>query len=301
MADEGATSSAPAADGAPRPALATMAARLAQGAISLLGLGTILYGIGFLVVRAQHDFTGVWSGVDWRPAEIAEEGGRFLFHLLYLPASIISPVSWPIVIVAVAFGVWRTLRPHAGASSSGRSGRASLTDRAAALVLRSPSLVIVGIVLLTALLLETVWVASTPRAMLYGPTPESAKFGEAPYRMAIYHSVVIRILVALAGSWLLLRVFWRDARTPERVLILVQWLLVVAALGLWPVVYGKLVALPSYPVVSHQPPRDGDSRVLLHQGDQGIVAWNSTRRSVELLPKLDKDALVIGPRRAFPY
>src|SRR5215471_9849297 len=70
--------------------LAQLGGKLVKGAVGLIGTTGILYGAGFLVLRSHFAFLGIWSGVPADTNLVAEEGGRFFFHLVLLPAGLIT-------------------------------------------------------------------------------------------------------------------------------------------------------------------------------------------------------------------
>jgi hypothetical protein len=275
-----------------RPTLPSTLIKVSAGVVGLFGISGVLYGIGFLILRSHHSFLGIWGGVPWSSTEIAEEGGRFFYHLLFVPASLLSSLKLRTIGIVVVLAVAWDLRHHFGK----RFHLPTMTKmRAKGANLRSlfPTLLLVVALIFTAIMLETVWVVSQLQDVVYS-TDLISRLNE-PSRRELYNQVLLRAVLGTLIAWYLYRSFWPSAGGIERGLIAAQWLLVLAAVALIPVAYGKLLLPTSYRTINYPNATYGETSVLIGQTSNSWIVWNSTKKQTEILPRSEKDKVVIGP------
>ena len=263
--------------------------------VAFLGSGTVLYLIGFLILRAHYDFLGVWSGALWNPSDAAEEGGRFLFmHLVLGPLGRLASLD-PIAISAVCLWAFvpvfaRRLLPRrlSGWQRQLSAVRFSRPGQVAAVAVVS--------LIVTTVLLSTVWQATRPRGLLHCTDAFSERFRDVAYRHQMYRGVVWRVLLAVAIAWGLFRYLWDRREMTVRLLIVIQWLLTVSAVVAWPMAYGKLSLSHSYPTLRQPSTPAMTHLLLLGRSEHGYFVWNSGTHEFEILPFAEKEKAVIGPQ-----
>jgi hypothetical protein len=287
-----------------RESLASLITKLAKGAVGLFSLSGILYGAGFLVLRSHFSFLGIWSGVPSGNASIIEEGGRFFFSLLMVPANIIlqlftSPKAGAslvigLVVLAVLWDarrwVSRFFGKIAGLSSFGHPG-----SRLYALF---PACFLVLALLLTCWLLFMPTYLRLLSLQDVLRSPDRLREAQAAIRGAsmAYNTVAVRLFVAILIGGFLYRVAWPVARG-TRALIVVQWLLVIAALATVPMAYGRAFLPTAYPTISYSGV-PSDILLLIDQTPDTWIVWNTTRKQTEIIPKAKVALVSIGARKS---
>jgi hypothetical protein len=265
-----------------------------SGAVGLLGVGGILYAMGYLTLRSHYSFLGIWGGVPLTSSEIADEGGRFLFHFLYAPIDLLWPFSGPslllltaISLVLVAWDVSPLLRWNVPRLHSGHERRRS-TSTAVATVL--------FLFFVTAVLLETVWQVVQLDDVLRTPNTvfRNARLHDAARRSALYDVILGRTLLAAAIAWLLSKRFWAGSGSFLRFMIIVQWAFVIAAIFTLPVAHGRLLMPTTYRLIGHPGAPAGDTLVLIALTDDAWIAWNVRQQRTEVLPRAADRPVWIG-------
>jgi hypothetical protein len=281
-----------------------LALKGAKGAIGLFGLGGILYGVGFLVLRSHFAMLGVWNGIPSNSGDFAEEGGRFWLALLLVPADVLQRLFqqffqsreqgdvWAFAIVAAAALVWDRrvwLQTHL------RMGRGLAFGAAAArLYAISPVLFLTISLGLTYVLLNTEWVPLASEDVLRTGKSIALLRTDPGY---LSDTMVVEFLLALLAAWFLYRVGWPSARRVERVMIFAQWSLVAASLATLPMVYGRLLLPDEYPIFRYGG-ASPDLRLLVGEAADIWVVWNVNTKETEIVPKQKVTQVSIGARRS---
>jgi hypothetical protein len=264
-----------------------------QALIAAVGLGTLLYAIGFLALRAHYAALGTWPGT-LDNQEITDEGGRFLYHLLFLPVQLLRKVGWTecavVLIAPLAIGlldpwfqtVFRRPPPRSAQSALGKAAKIAVLGVA---------------VLASALLVETVWVVWNIEDLLFAPVADLHGYGSEKGRLELYNQVLWRFAAVSLIGILLWRWAWPRAILVERALILAQWLITAAALGSWPMAYGKLVISDVRPLLVEAGPAAAQQRRFLLRATEGTYyIWNKTDRRLDVQRLGTGGSLTLGPR-----
>src|SRR5262245_57429600 len=184
---------------------ATLRVRFLQAVAGAFGAGTLLYGIGFLALRAHYDLLGLPVFLVGNTGEIAEEGGRFVLIHLAAPLSKLAALDKLLLSALVVFTAGAGLVPR----FPGVRGAVSRVTKAVRFgFFRAPNAYLLLLLLLTALLLNTVWQALRPANLLFCTDDFSARFRDSGARESLYTQVVSRTLVAAGLSLFLLWVVW---------------------------------------------------------------------------------------------
>jgi hypothetical protein len=246
----------------------------AQTALGALGLGTSLYGIGFIAIRAHYASLGIWPG-SLDNQEITEEGGRFLYHLLFLPSSLLSRVGWK-------QGLFLLVAPVALSLVARATDRARGPSWASQWLMMRTTVIAVAL-LISAVLVETVWTALQIHDLLFASGSDLAAYRAETARLDLYQQVLWRLIVVAAISIWLRRFMWARAGAVDRLLIVLQQLLVAAAIAAWPMVYGSLVISDLRPGISGQLLTPAtDRRFLVRRDGTSYLIWNKTQQRVEI-------------------
>ncbi|HKQ73255.1 MAG TPA: hypothetical protein VJ810_05970 [Blastocatellia bacterium] len=281
------------------PSPSSLPIKLISAAVGLFGVSGILYSVGFLILRSHYSFLGIWAGGSQSATEITEEGGRFFYHLLYLPVAPLARLQWKVVVALLLLGLlwdarrklttwlgaWR--RRFAKRSTESRIPESGRFRRAA------PTLILVLLLVVSVVLLETVWRVTEFRNVLQAPEnlPEALK--SAPARAGLYYQILGRVLLCGLIAWLGLRFFWPMAEKAQRGLVIAQCVLTLAACSLVPVAYGRLILPAKFRPIQHSS-APSEKLFLVGQTNDALVIWNSVLKQTELLPYTDKDRVVIG-------
>lgn len=264
----------------PSQTFPSWATKVVTTAVGTFGLGGIFYGAGFLVMRSHFSFIGIWGGVPLSNSQIAEEGGRFFFQTIIAPASLLaSPARTgymnllALVIFAVSIDLAKKL------SDSPLAGR---LRKGVSLLPGIPTTVAAIFVVASMILLETNWV-------VVHDIP--------PARTGLYAEVVIRAMVAVAIAWLLYRRFWPRLTATGRTLVVGQWILTIAAVSLLPVVFGRLAMPTSFPTFSTSHICENSELLLVGETSTSWIVWNNQLKQTELIPRDDKERVVIGRKK----
>lgn len=284
--------------------LAKLIGKLVKGAVGLFGITGILYGAGFLALRSHFAFLGIWSGVPANTNVVAEEGGRFFFHLILLPAGVITQLftdlhltlryGLPALLIgALLWDGRRWLYQRLGKHPE--AGHVSLGRR---LYAKSPTFCLTASLVLTTVLLFPHWQVTSVQDVVRAPNSIPSEMRDALQdRANLYNQLVIRLIVAMVAAWFLYDVAWPAAQRAGRVLIAAQWLLVFAALSTLPVVYGRLILPTTYPVF-RSPETSADERVLIEQTPETWIIWNCASKETEIIPKAKAPSVAIGARKS---
>jgi hypothetical protein len=263
-----------------------------RAALGVVGFGTLLYAIGFVAIRAHYAGLGVSPGaIDSQ--EISEEGGRFLYHLLFLPAGFLASISWVEAVVLMTASpavilLERWLRPRFRKSPSTEPG---VREDVLGAVLAAAAL------LVSAVLAETIWRALQIDDLLFTNDRGLALFRSEASRAQLYSEVLWRLAAVVGIAILLLVRVWQRAGLVERIFVAAQCLLASAALGAWPMVYGKLIISDLRPVVldaAGTPPSDG--KLLVRKEGKNCLIWNKSQHRLEILSLGDNQTLLVGHR-----
>jgi hypothetical protein len=292
-----------------KPGYSSRSARIKfiTGALSLLGISGILYGIGFLILRSHNSFLGIWGGVPLSSTDIAEEGGRFLYSHLFIPASllvwIISSASrialfGGLTALALAWDLWGSY-VHKLYSWLTKGLNPTRVRFLGSLSARYRTLITALALSTSALLLEPVWKIVELNDVI---RTSSHYFGslnlqESSDRSLVYYLLLVCLLLGSFIGWRLYRTHWQKANLVQRVLIVAQWVLVVTAIVSLPVVYGKLMLPSTYRTLSFPDARSNESLLLVGQTSSGWVVWNSTKKQTEVLSYNEKAPVIIGERK----
>jgi hypothetical protein len=284
--------------------LAQLSGKLVKGAVGLIGTTGILYGAGFLALRSHFAFLGIWSGVPADTNLVAEEGGRFFFHLVLLPAGLITwiftdlhlTLRYGVPALLLAALLWdgrRWLYQRLGKHSKPPQG--SLGRKFYGI---SPALCLTAALVVTTVLLLPQWqimsLQDVARAADALPTEVRAALQD---RETLYNEVVVRLIIAIAAAWSLYQVGWPAAKRTGRVMIAAQWLLVLAALVTLPVVYGRLILPTTYPVFSFSDGPTGE-RLLIEETSDAWILWNCASKQTEIVSKDKGRSVAIGARKS---
>jgi hypothetical protein len=109
-----------------------------------------------------------------------------------------------------------------------------------------------------------------------------------------YNQVLFRILLAALLGWFVYRIFWSAVNRVGRLLVVVQWSLVLAAMMTLPVAYGKLILPAVYRRVTKAELNKEQAFVLIGQTSDEWILWNVQEHQTHLLPKNKNDGIVIG-------
>jgi hypothetical protein len=297
--------------------------KLVNGVISVLGVSGILYGIGFLALRSHYSMLGIWGGAPLSSTAIAEEGGRFLYHLIYIPINLLSSPGWATFVFLLLLGIfwdtksWLAKRAIELFKYIGRAFRwlaARLPSpkfiktfykrlKARLPSLRRPwetlrgarTLGLGAALFITAVMLESVWVITGPAYVdvLRSRDARPAVLKTQDSRAHFYYDLYYRVLLGVLLGVYLYRALWCNADRLQRCLIVAQWLLVIGAVALFPVAYGKLMLPTTYRVISH-PNEQSQSLLLIGQTSDAWVTWNCELKETEVLPNPDKEPVKLG-------
>jgi hypothetical protein len=258
-----------------------------EAVATLVGLGALLYGIGFLALTAHYHALGLWAG-EISSQDVSEEGGRFLYHLIFLIPALLG--RWrPLLfgMVAVSIGIvtarrWRRLNPW--------------LDPIRRLQARAPRQVLVLITVLVSIVLaQTVWRVLQIETLLHRNDEWLSLFKQSSYRLGFYWQVVVRIVALAALAIVLWRRVWR--RTPsrmERLVVGVQWAVALSAVAIWPMAYGKLVISYTRPTVRLA--SSPDVSLLIRSSGSRYFVWNPRERQMEIVEVAPGDRVVLGTR-----
>jgi hypothetical protein len=170
----------------------------------------------------------------------------------------------------------------------------------------SPTASLVLVVVVTSIGLETVWTIVGCNQVLTGSAcPPPLVKVIVTNGQALFARTAWTVLIAIGLTWLAFRYLVHASRLIHRALSVAQAMLVLAGIGVLPVVYGKLLLPLDYPVASVLPDSAGrpagvpaveEKRLLLAETEKSWILWDRSRREVAVLPRNDKTWLAIGQR-----
>jgi hypothetical protein len=294
----------------PRPSLSTVSVEtlpqlggnIIKGAVGLFGMAGIFYGAGFLALRSHFAFLGIWSGVPSNSDVVAEEGGRFFFHLVLLPAGIITQgfsslhfaLPYTVLVLLLAASFWDGRRWLFGRRAEASGAR---TSASRALYAKVPALYLTAALVLTTVLLFPEWQVTSVQDAARAPNSIPGEMVAALQdRAGLYNQVVIRLAAAIAIACFLYQSLFVAGHT-GRVFMFAQWLLVLAALVTLPVVYGRLILPTTYPIFSFSG-ASPDERLLIEETPGAWIIWNCVLKQTEIVPKDKAPAVAIGARKS---
>jgi len=257
---------------------------------ALVGFGAFLYGIGFLALSAHYHGLGLWAG-DIATQDISEEGGRFLYHLLFLIPGLLSPLGWGQALALFVI-------PLIAATIVGRTPpavrrRLEAASRAAR---RIPRLVVLAAVLVASVALaETVWRVLDITELLYVRDGWLVPYRSSCERLLLYWQVIARIAVLTAAALALRRVWKRGASAVERTLVALQWAVALSAIVIWPIAYGKLVISDVRPTIQADP--GSTPQLLIRSSGSRYFLWNRPLGRMEILEIGSGQKVDVGPRQ----
>lgn len=259
-----------------------------KGVVGFFGLSAILYGCGFVALRSEANFLGIWTGATVNSSEVVDEGGRFFYQMTFMLASPFASYSKRtfvfVVLLTIAWIGRRILPRYPGA------GRREL------LRWIPPVLVAAGGLVLTAMLLGKMWlIAGYGDVLRSGAGNLAVEMATQQSRYATYEGLCLRLLVAATISWLLVQGIWTVGALAERALVLAQCLLVIAGILVLPIMYGRLVLPHAFPTFMYG--ESPDQRLLLGQDSGNWIVWNRSHKLTEVLPK-GKELVTIGQRQS---
>jgi|CXWL01.1.fsa_nt_gi hypothetical protein len=278
--------------------------KLATGAIGLFGISGILYGVGFLVMRSHYSFLGVWSGIPLKDTEmIVEEGGRFFYHLLYSLVSplIDNPINYILSLLAIALA-WKAIDKFYYWVKRRYAKHFHEFFRKINLILST--LFFVTILIGSILLLHESWKVAGWQGVLHSCNLEHQadnSFCSCVNNSDCSNDTYIRIVwsavIGIAISWVLYQQFWQRQEMIQRILIAMQWLIVIAAVGIIPVAYGKLMMPLSYPSLILPNKTSSEILLLAHTPSTWFV-WNIEEKRTEIIPRNDQERAIIGQKKS---
>lgn len=286
--------------------LANLITKLAKGAVALFGTTGILYGAGFLALRSHFAYLGIWNGVPANSGPLAEEGGRFFYHLIFLPAGTISKLIEPrhtglygFAILLLAALLWDRRDWLRRWFRWDPILRLTLLTRS--FYSKTPVLCLVLCLIFTGLLLIRQWQLLNLQDIVRTWDSLDVQIkAELQQPEGFYDSIVIQLILAMVIAWWLYKVVWPANLRLERILVAAQWLLVLGALASLPVVYGRLLLPITYPVVSFGGGQT-EKRLLIEQTPESWIVWNSAWKRTEIIPKNREQSVFIGGRESlFP-
>lgn len=291
-------------DVAPAPSLGATTRRLAAGAVGLLGVSGILYGIGFLILRSRFSFLGIWGGAPLSSSEIAEEGGKFFYHHVFIPASLLIRLFSSLdllltgAVLVVAALVWWLARKLPSWRPDGRAVPPVLRRLRR---LREPldAFLPVLAVIFCAAIYEFVWQIVSLEDVLRAPNELflNLRLADASARAFYYHNVLTRVAMGVALSVWLLWVRWPRAGYVQRVVIAAQLVLTATAAASLPVAYGKLMSPATFREVSIPDTKPDEPLLLVSHAAGTWVVWNSKLKRTEVHKPPEKAPVVVGARR----
>jgi hypothetical protein len=286
----------------PLPSFSSGAAKLLSAAVGLFGISGILYAVGFVALRSHFSFLGIWGGVPLTPEQIAEEGGRFFYALLY---GLISPFTsifdkenWVISLsLLVAAVVICDLGPtlHLWFHKIAESKPLSLMNP---LRFRLPTLFVGVIVVGTAAVLESEWVVADYYDVARFPERLPCIYRDDNARGHLYGQIVWRVLISAIFGWILYRWYWLKAPAVRRGIILAQWLFVLSGIAMLPMTYGRLALPTSYPSISFPSAASAEGLLLVGETAGSWVVWDPIRRQTVIFPRIENERVAIGVRHS---
>ena len=289
------------------PSLQSAMLKLAAGVISLLGVSSILYGIGFLILRSRFSFLGIWGGAPLSSTEIAEEGGKFLYHHIFIPTSLLirllSMVSFKalvgmMIIASLAWYLLQKLLPRRLRRLSGYYAPLA-SDLMSNFISRHILLLSILSIIVSAAIFEFIWQVVELDNVLRSPTTLFVNLGlqDESSRAFYYYNVLARVMLGILISAFLLRHCWSQAHYAQKALIVLQLLLIITALASLPIAYGKLMLSSSFREVSFSDTLPGEALLLVSQSSNTWVVWNSQKKCTEVRTPSDKGSVIIGSRK----
>lgn len=282
---------------APVSALPTWALSLAIATGGAVGLSGALYAVGFVALHSHMSFWGLWSGPSDDSADLVSEGGRLLYHLAFVVIELLDPfsgfaaASFQIFLLAALLLWW--IPPAACQRLSGKNRY--LKALGALLTLLGASAAAVwGLVVLRALgsILE-------PSGLLDAATSIPSDVSSWLCRSSDVYFARVTDIVGLAA--LLATAMWSlrlNASMPLRALVVLDAALLVAAIGLLPAIYGRLVLPPEYVRIEFSRDKAHPvERVMLRAKDDQWIVWNVETRRTEVIKLRDDETVVLGTRR----
>jgi hypothetical protein len=260
--------------------------KLVQGFVAVAGLSGVLYAIGFAALHAHYSMLGISEKIAWSSTDIATEGGRFLYQLVFFVADLLVPPRFgtavTIVLLALVAHLARSAEVHRTAAVRLQKVRPWLLAVAAPL----------GLLATAALLETTAKVADYSDVLRMRQIPSI--FLVDGEKSRIFSHVQLVALFSVAVGYGLSRI-WRDVGSLAKVLIVLQWLVAAAAVTLLPIAFGKLMPSVSYPRIIHPLADPNDVLVAVGQSDEKWVVWDCVRRETKLLPEPD-EGIALGER-----
>lgn len=275
---------------------------------SLFGISGILYATGFLILRAHYSFLGIWGTGIPDATILTEEGGRFFYHLVFIPVKAIASIAshdlkilWVLLLLIflllLGFELFRRGYKQWGST---------IMVRAKKWIESMPgvfiTMILLIVLLLMAIILETVWLLTEPTDVLR--YPEQLKLfiiddrELTDPREHAYLQIVWRVAFVLIIGWLSYYILWARSERFNKLLIMAEWVLIVAAIEMVPVAYGKFVLETDYPTVINKKTDIKDTLLLVGQTSDSWVIWNATQKQTEILPRTRDDQIIIGSRQS---
>lgn len=264
--------------------------RILGSVVGLIGFSSMLYALGFMVLRSHDAFYGLWGGIEYDAASIVEEGGRFL---LYTFIKILELFSWRSLSNNSVFSMFTLIVTAVAMWLPDVIKKMTFTNRALAIQIYRTSLILLGIVLLilTWVLLETFGVLLAFRGILLNSVCDEdilVKILQQPleyYGSLLRRFIVIAVLFVLIVRLANIRLF-----QPANLLNKLLLLMLVAETCLMPAAYGRLVYAPEYPVLKLKDSPE-EERLLIRSSGSYFMLWNMAVNNIELV-KIDMEPLI---------
>lgn len=281
------------------------------GVLSFLGISSVLYALGFLVLNAHWTQIGIWAGLPLANADqLVTEGGRFLYNVLYALAEQIVKYQFLLIFpIAISLGaeIWNS---RSGGALAVRVRK--LRDLFNRILDALPTTVLALTLLLTAALLQLAWHAASEADHQSSAAPATPATAQADQKSTVAADqeahcpirtnneqftlyVWATAFIIIGGGLVHLR-YWSAANLLRRVLLATQWVVIAAAVGLLPIAFGRLMVSASYPTFEEPPRCPVGACLLLAQTPDTWIIWNRAKKQTEIHPRKSAEPVAIGAR-----
>ncbi|BBO93111.1 hypothetical protein [Desulfosarcina ovata] len=276
--------------------------RLLGGLFAIAGLSSLLYGIGFLVLRSHYTFWGIWNGLPQESGLLVEEGGRFLFHSLFWLFDLVNPLAegnsavYSIVLLLCVTLIWA---PDRWLSR----GLSKITFKRE----NGPRNALIGVQLVAGLagiligtfVLEAMAILLSANDLLHPGAciPGFLK----PILLApntAYQKIGHRLLLFVALLVVTIRTGRLHAAFYLKIGNVIMGILLLLSIGMLPAVYGRLVHPRNYPLVTVSGVDTGNTYLLIQATKSSWIIWNRDKMRTEVISRSGQQQVRIGVKQS---
>lgn len=250
--------------------------------VALIGMSSVLYALGFMVLRSHDAFFGLWGGIKHDSSDIAEEGGRFLLHSFM---SFLDFFSWKSISNHILFSVFTIIAiAFLGLSTKKIEGLTLPESSFSKSITTILFFIFSGfIILLSWFYLEALAILISYRNILSDLNTHEKTILNIISNPHESYMLLFRRLISLI---ILLCIFYKimtfNKTTTFKYIGYFLSMLIIAGTCLLPAAYGRLIYTPEYPLIKTDD-SEKTERLLIRSSGSHWMLWNTAIDNVEIV------------------